>query len=212
MEAIHVILGAPKTEAIQPLLKSKGLIMGIDRGALLAIEEGIDVDIALGDFDSITEHEKNIIHENTKKVVEDSSTEDTDTEVALLYILENYSKANIYLYNWYGGRVDHLYSILLVALQERFEGLVPRLRLVSEKNDISYRLPGEHSISKIEEMDYLSYILLTEVKDLTLKNVKYPLNEATFKRPLALISNEFLKDQAFFSFSAGLIAVIQSRD
>lgn len=61
-------------------------------------------------------------------------------------------------------------------------------------------------------MNYLSYILLTKVKNLTLKDVKYVLSEENFEQPQALISNEFLSEQARFSFSKGIIGVIQSRD
>ena len=61
-------------------------------------------------------------------------------------------------------------------------------------------------------MDYLSYVLLTEVKALTLKDVKYELNEESFNRPVALISNEFIGEEASFSFEEGIVAVIQSND
>jgi thiamine pyrophosphokinase len=213
MTDIHIILGAPKDDLLQPLLKSDGFVIGVDRGALLAIEEGISVDVALGDFDSISAYEKNIIAHETKELIEYPSEKDgTDAEMAILYVLEHYEEANVFIYNWYGGRIDHLYSILLLAHQERFEKLIPNLRLVSKNNDISYFLPGEHAVEKIAGMDYLSYILLTEVKDLTLEDVKYPLTNESFKRPLALISNEFLGEKAFFSFNEGLVAVVQSRD
>lgn len=213
MKDIHIILGAPKAELLAPLLKSDGIVIGVDRGGLLALEEGIEIEVALGDFDSISAHEKNRIAQETSELIEyPSEKDDTDTEIALLYVLKHYTNSKVYIYNWYGGRIDHLYSILLLMHQERFKKILPNLRLVSKNNDISYYLPGKHRVDKIEEMDYLSYILLTEVKDLTLEDVKYPLSKKSFKRPLALISNEFLEEQAKFSFSEGLVAVIQSKD
>jgi len=212
MKAIHIILGAPKREDIAPLIKEDGLIVGVDRGAVFALDEGIDLDIALGDFDSVSAADKDRINQQATDVIHDSSTDDTDTEVALLYALEHYPDAEVYLYNWYGGRMDHLYSILLVAVQKRFEPLTSKLHLISNKNVISYYSPGEHTIHKIEEMEYLSYILLTEVEDLTLNDVKYPLTEESFERPLALVSNEFRGNEANFSFKEGIIAAIQSRD
>lgn len=213
MSAVHIILGAPKMEKIKPLMKQDGLVIGVDRGALLALEENIVVDIALGDFDSISEAEMTKIdHHAKQKKAYPSDKNDTDTELALLYALEHTNNAEIYLYNWYGGRIDHLYSILLLALQERFEPLIESLHLVSGKNNISYYLPGDHVVQKIEPMDYLSYVLLTEVKGLSLDNVKYELSEESFDRPVALVSNEFVHDQAQFSFETGIVAVIQSMD
>lgn len=213
MENVHIVLGAPKEKAIQPLMKEAGLVIGVDRGALFALEEKITVDIAVGDFDSISPEEKRQVQQQAKKVMSyPTDKEDTDTEIALLHVLKYYEEAEIYFYNWYGGRIDHLYSILLIVLQERFKQLVPKLHLVSGKNHISYFLPGTHTVDKMEEMDYLSYILLTEVKELTLNEVKYPLTEKSFAKPIALISNEFLNEQATFSFTEGIIATIQSRD
>lgn len=213
MTAIHIVLGAPKVEEIKPLIQTEGIIIGVDRGALHALEEGIEVDVALGDFDSITDEEKTRLNRVVKETISHPSVkDDTDTEIAFDYALNNYDAENIYVYNWYGGRVDHLYSLLMVVLQKRFETLVPKLKFVSADNHIEYFLPGEHTLRKMTEMDYLSYILLTEVKGLTLKEVKYEIEDTDFERPLALISNEFIKDQALLKFEEGIIAAIQSRD
>ena len=213
MNTIHIILGAPKQEEIKPLMEDKGLVIGVDRGSIYAFEEDIKVDIALGDFDSMSIKEKKLLTRNVSKIRNyPADKDDTDTEIALLYVLENYPEAKILIYNWYGGRIDHLYSLFMLVLQKRFQPLVSKIRFISEKNHLSFYLPGEHIINKIGKMNYLSYILLTKVKNLTLKDVKYVLSEENFEQPQALISNEFLSEQARFSFSKGIIGVIQSRD
>lgn len=213
MSTVHIVLGAPKEELIKPLIEQEGLVIGVDRGALFALKENIKVDIALGDFDSVTKDEMKWINERAKQRLSfPSDKDDTDTELALLYALELGDDVQIFLYNWYGGRIDHLYSILLLAHQERFKPLIDRLQLVSSKNNIAYYLPGEHAVEKMERMKYLSYVLLTEVKDLSLNNVKYELAEKSFNGPVALVSNEFLEDKANFSFKEGIVAVIQSID
>lgn len=213
MENIHIVLGAPKREEIKPLIKNSGLIIGVDKGALIALEEGIEIDIAIGDFDSVSDNEMKQIEKGSKEVLKfPTDKDDTDTELAFLYVLENYPKAKVYLYNWYGGRIDHLYSILLLAIQKRFEKLTLNLHYVSEKNYITYYLPGHYTVQKNNKMEYLSYILLTAVKGLRLMKVKYPLETTSFQRPLALISNEFLEEEAEFSFEEGIIAVVQSKD
>ena len=213
MKAIHIILGAPKVEEIKPLIQANGVIIGVDRGALYALEEGIEVDVALGDFDSISDEEKLMLDNVIKETVSyPSEKDDTDTEIAFEHALKNYDADNIYVYNWYGGRVDHLHSLLMVVLQKRFEQLVPKLKFVSKDNHIEYFLPGEYQLRKMKEMHYLSYILLTEVKGLTLKGVKYEVERTDFERPLALISNEFKNNEAILIFEEGIVAAIQSRD
>lgn len=213
MEDIHIILGAPKREDIAPLIQTDGILIGVDRGALLAIEEKLKIDIALGDFDSISRFEKEIVENSQAKVLNfPADKDDTDAELAFEYVLSHFETNNIYVYNWYGGRVDHLHSILMIVLQKRFESLVSKIKYISKNNFIEYFLPGKYVIDKMEQMDYLSYILMTEVEGLTLKEVKYELSEEDFERPLALISNEFLNSQATLVFKKGIIAAIQSRD
>lgn len=213
MENVHIILGAPKKEEISPLIQSNGIIIGVDRGALFAIEENLKIDIALGDFDSISPLEKERIERDGTKILRfPTDKNDTDAELAFEYVLNNFETNNIFVYNWYGGRVDHLYSILMIVLQKRFEQLIPKLKYVSKNNFIEYFLPGEYTINKIKQMNYLSYILMTEVKELTLKAVKYELSGEDFEYPLALISNEFINEKAILSFEKGIIASIQSRD
>ena len=213
MKDIHIVLGAPKREEIAPLIQTEGILIGVDRGALLAMEENLKVDIALGDFDSVSPFEKEIIKDSKAKVLSfPSDKDDTDAELAFEYVLSHFETNNIYVYNWYGGRVDHLHSILMIVLQKRFESLVSKIKYISKNNFIEYFLPGKYVIDKMEQMDYLSYILMTKVEGLTLKEVKYELSEEDFERPLALISNEFLNSQATLVFKKGIIAAIQSRD
>ncbi len=210
---MHIILGAPRAEEVKPLIQSQGLVIGVDRGALIAIEEGIKLDIALGDFDSVSSEEKLKVEQYAEEIYRfPSDKDDTDAELALLYVLENVKPVNIFLYNWSGGRIDHLYSLLMVVLQERFLSIVSKVNFIAGSNHISYYLPGEYTLKKIDQMNYLSLILLTNVEQLTLSNVSYPLKKKDFDLPRALISNEFLSDEAFLSFYQGIVAVIQSRD
>ena len=213
MENVHIVLGAPKQEEIKSLIQNKGLVIGVDRGGIYAIEENIKIDIALGDFDSMSTEELEMLSKEAREIKKYSADkDDTDTEIALLYVLEKYPEANVFIYNWYGGRVDHLYSLLMLALQDRFLSLISNIFFVSEKNHLTFCLPGEHKVNKIEKMNYLSFVLLTKIKNLTLEDVKYVLSKEDFDKPQALISNEFLSEQAGLSFTEGIIGVIQSRD
>lgn len=213
MTDVHIILAAPKQTAIKPLIQSEGFVIGVDGGASVAWEEDITLDLALGDFDSIEQSKDGVIKKQIREVLTfPSEKDDTDAELALLYVMENLEAENIYLYNWSGGRQDHLYSLFMLVLQKRFESLIPKLQFISENNRIAYYLPGEYQLNKEESMDYLSFILLTQVSQLTIEEVKYSIEKKSYQEPRALISNQFLTDIAYFSFEHGIIAVIQSRD
>ncbi len=213
MTDVHIILAAPTDRAIKHLIESEGFVIGVDGGAKVAWEENIALDLALGDFDSLGQSKAGAIKKQVRETLTfPSEKDDTDAELALLYVLENLEAENIYLYNWAGGRQDHLYSLFMLVLQERFKALIPKLQFISDNNRIAYYLPGEYQLKKEKSMDYLSFILLTEVSQLTIEEVKYSVENKSYQEPRALISNEFLTDSAYFSFEQGIIAVIQSRD
>jgi thiamine pyrophosphokinase len=213
MVRAHIILGGPFAEIPTPSSNEERVYIGVDKGALFLIENGITPDLAIGDFDSITVEERSMIRKKAKHLEAfQAEKDDTDTELALLHTMERFKPESITLHNWTGGRMDHLISILFLVLQPRFYDYIPNLRLVNESNTVSFYLPGEYSIEKEADKKYLSYIGMTPIKALTLKNVKYTLDEADFNYPAALISNEFIDDRATFSFEEGIVAVVQARD
>lgn len=213
MEDVHIILAAPKEESIKKLLKSKGFIIGVDGGAELAIEESIELDLAIGDFDSVSSLKSLEIKKHAKKVINfPSKKDDTDAELALLYVKEHIEARKIYIYNWYGGRLDHLQSIMMMALQKRFRSILSKIEFVSKNNVASYYPPGKYELVKEEGMTYLSLILLTKIEKLSLDKVSYPLNGENYSSPRALISNEFKDKKANLSLKEGIVLMIQSRD
>ncbi|MCZ1483721.1 thiamine diphosphokinase, partial [Enterococcus faecium] len=111
-----------------------------------------------------------------------------------------------------GGRLDHLLANLWLGMEPRFKPFAHQLIIRDCQNYLSYYLPGEHIVRQIPDMKYLAYCCLTPVSNLTLKGSKYVLENKEVEYPTSYASNEFLSDTAEFSFSDGMIAVIQSKD
>lgn len=213
MVKADIVLGAPLEESFTLEQKEDHVYIGVDKGALYLLSHGISIDLALGDFDSITIEEKEKIKNEAVLFKEfQAEKDDTDTELGLIHAIQEFNPDEIILHNWVGGRMDHLISILFIVVQPRFYDYVPKIRLVNEENTISFYLPGEYAIEKEADKTYLSYIGMTALKALTLKNVKYTLDEADFSYPAALISNEFITNTASFSFEEGILAVVQAKD
>lgn len=213
MVQAFIVLGGPNDGLAQFPSTNEAVFIGVDRGALHLINHGIAPDLAIGDFDSITEEERENVRKHSKKFVGfQSEKDDTDTELALLHTINDFSPDSITLYNWTGGRMDHLMSILYIVLQPRFYHYIPKIRMQNQTNSLSYYLPGTHRLSKEVNKEYVSFIGMTAIKSLTLENVKYPLSHTDFNYPVALVSNEFIEEEASFSFKEGIIAVIQSAD
>lgn len=213
MVKAHLILAAPLKEPLNINIQEEAVFIGIDRGALYLLDEGIQPDLAIGDFDSISSEEKERIKKHSKIVKNfQSEKDDTDTELGLIQTVEQFNPDSIMIYNWIGGRLDHFISILFLVVQPRFYNILSILSFVDKENTICFYLPGQHIVRKENDKEYLSYIGMTQIKGLTLQDVKYPLNKADYSYPAALISNEFTKDTARFSFEEGILAVVQSKD
>ena len=111
-----------------------------------------------------------------------------------------------------GGRIDHLLANLWLPFEPRFQGVLRQIRLCDRQNSIQYYAPGSYIVPKEPDKEYLAYCCLTPVENLTLRRSKYLLTNQDVPYPTSYASNEFIEEAAAFSFDAGMIAVIQSKD
>ncbi|GCF95801.1 thiamine pyrophosphokinase [Enterococcus florum] len=187
--------------------------VGIDRGNLFLLERGITPDIAVGDFDSLSEKERVLVFEQAGDVSRSpAEKDDTDTQLALEKTFRHYPDGRITIIGATGGRLDHLLANIWLPLEPRFYSRMKQIVLKDNTNTVSYLSKGVHQVKKEKGMTYLGYCCLTPVSGLTLKQVKYPLENVEIRYPTSLASNEFLTEQAEISFTNGVIAVIQSKD
>lgn len=187
--------------------------VGIDRGALYLLEHDLPVDLAVGDFDSLNEAERQRVFVASGAVQRSvPEKDDTDTQLALSQVFETDPQAQVTLIGATGGRLDHFLANLWLALEPRFQPYLRQLRLVDAQNSLVYYGPGTHEVIRESGMKYLAYCCLTPIPDLTLTGSKYLLHEQNVPVPTSYASNEFVTEKAGFSFSEGVIAVVQSRD
>ena len=219
---IIVVIGGPLEEGairrwlhqqLQQKDNQKFHFIGVDGGCLKLMEEELPIDLAIGDFDSISVEDKEILKNYASNMIEFPSEKDfTDFEEALMWVAKVYPQQKIHVLGAFGGRVDHAISCLWIMFRPELQVLIPYLSLEDEWNHISFLTPGDYVIHKLEHTKYLSFISTGSVKQLTLKQVKYPLNHQDYDFPIALISNEFIDEQMEISFESGGIIVGQTRD
>lgn len=194
-------------------LRDFDCFVGIDRGCLYLLEQEIPLDLAVGDFDSLDAAEKALVFAAAKQThTSPAEKDDTDTQLALLQIFTDYPEAEVTLIGATGGRLDHLLGNIWLGVEPRFAPFLHQLRIKDRQNTVAYLDAGSYVITKEPAMKYLGYCCLTPVKELTLTESKYTLCCQDVATPFSYGSNEFVTDQAKISFSAGIIAVIQSRD
>ena len=193
--------------------KENQFIIGVDGGARVLLDFDIAVDVAIGDFDSISEDD---LHKLKKEVPEvyvlPTEKDVTDTEAALDYVRKHVEVEKIKMFGLLGGRIDHTISNLWIAYHPGYRDLLEKIIIIEQYNSLQFFLPGVYSLVKESNKKYLSFIGMSPLKKLTLKDVKYPLEAIDYPYPIALISNEFEKNRMNFSFDEGILAVIQSSD
>ncbi len=186
--------------------------IGVDRGALFLAEKGKRLNIAVGDFDSVTSDELAKVTAASDRLVKlPAEKDDTDLEVGLTIATTEFPSAEIVIYGALGGRMDHMLTNLELATTSRFHTFAEQITLADEQNIVKYLHPGKHILPKIPDKKYIGFVQINTADSLAIENAKYPLAaEANFKTIYA--SNEFIADTMTVSFTQGMLLVIYSKD
>lgn len=212
---IRIVAGGP--EHLIPDLKEYDstadcLWIGVDRGTLFLLRQDIVPKYAFGDFDSVTAAEKNmILHKDIKINLYRSEKDLTDMEIAVEWALEQ-NPEELLLFGATGGRLDHELMNTQLLYKSRFSKV--DVRIIDIRNEISLKLPGTYEVEHDKKYTYYSFLSHSEeVKGITLKGFKYPLDNADLKAGSSLcISNELVNKSGTYSFDCGIILMVKSRD
>ena len=192
------------------------LTIAVDAGMKFFYEQNIIPDYIVGDFDSvepeILQSFQNIGGEKKPVILQFQPEKDeTDTELAIRTAIKQGSKT-IHLLGATGSRMDHVmgnFHLLGAAMKQGVD-----CQIVDLHNRI--RMICQDMVIK-KENQYGKYVSLfpftPQVKGLTLRGFKYPLNNYTLECYHSLgVSNEIIGTQAEISFQEGILLVIESRD
>ena len=192
--------------------KLDDFVIGVDRGALRLIQNGIYPSVAIGDFDSISADEFEQVQAYTKQLIQLPVEKDiTDCEAAVEFaITQGYDEIN--LYGVTGGRIDHFYAVTVLILKYIKRGI--SITVENEKNKLFVLVPGSNGGIKVKGRKYISFFALgRSVRSLTITGVKYPLNCYDLEVDDSLcVSNEAIGKRISVNFGTGCLLVIQSSD
>ncbi|XJZ28456.1 thiamine diphosphokinase [Bacillota bacterium Lsc_1132] len=213
---INILAGGP--EELLPKLADYDdpgcLWVGVDRGVFTLIRRGIQPDLALGDFDSVSVEELREIESTVSELHRFNPVKDeTDMEIALQWALEQDAEG-IRIFGATGGRLDHFFANVQLLTRPVLTGIPNDVAIIDKTNIVSVKGPGRYSIKKNSLYQYVSFIPVTGmVRGLTLEGFKYPLKDCHIPLGSTLcISNELINDSGTFSFSEGILLVIRSSD
>ncbi|MBR0477621.1 MAG: thiamine diphosphokinase [Solobacterium sp.] len=180
--------------------------IGADRGALYLAQQGIRMKAAIGDFDSVSSEEKDLIRSMCDEMLElNPIKDDTDSEEAITYaVKEGYSR--ILVYGGFGGRMDH--TLINLKLAEKYAGTV---YLLDEHNEISAQGSGIYQYMG-SEYRYFSILALDD-SVISLGGMKYPLDHRRITtEDLYTTSNEIIAETGTLTVHSGKVLVIRSND
>lgn len=214
---ILICSGGPKEElcSFSPYKEDQEMyFIGVDRGALYLLEEGIVAHEIIGDFDSLTEEEWKKVSSQVEKIEKHRVEKDeTDTDLALLKAI-SYQPKEIFITGVTGGRLDHFEAALRTVLHTQTQFPHIHHKIINRYNEISILLPGKHKICRDEKYRYLSFFSYKQsVKNVTLRGVKYETTSETIELDSSrFTSNELVSEEGYISFSSGICLMIRSSD
>ncbi len=181
------------------LIDNQNLIIACDGGYNNCKKLNIKPDLILGDFDSLQEFEFN----NSIKFPKEKDK--SDFELAIDYGFEKGFK-DFEIWGAIGKRLDHTLFNISLLLRIKKEGGNANIyhppyivSIIDKEYNFGVRNSGFVSF----------YPLTSEIKGLTIKGMKYELNEKDiYLGSTETLSNEFIGKESFVNFKEGIILVI----
>lgn len=179
------------------------VIVGVDYGAFILAQKGIRMDVAIGDFDSTSNSEFELVEKFSDKVIKlKVEKNETDSEAAIMY-LQALGYKDITIVGDIGNRLDHF---------------LINYRLI-EKYNVTYLLNDskifslEKGVHKVKnEYQFLS-LFTNDRCSLNLSGTKYKLKNATINYFDTYTSaNEIIDDNATIEIISGKVTVVLSSD
>jgi thiamine pyrophosphokinase len=184
----------------------KGDLIGVDYGALFALNHQLPLVFAIGDFDSVSKNDFAQIQARTKDIIQALPNKDqSDTELAIVEAIKR-GYQHIFVFGVIGTRLDHFYVVF--RLLSLFKDT--KITIENSTNKISLLKQGTHKL-KIEHQ-YFS-LFAYESAIITIKGSKYDVED----RRLDIIdryglSNEALLSEVIVTVSSGIVFLFESSD
>lgn len=192
-----------------------GLLIAADRGLEALIQQKIRPDVAVGDFDSVSEETLAAYMADAGIRFERHRPEKNESDTELAFSIAREAGAErIVILGATGTRLDHMLANVHL-LKEAFD-LGLECFLLDRHNRV--RLVSGRTVFRREESPYpyISFVPLTmEVTHMRLTGFKYPLSDHHMVLGVECghcISNELAAEEAVLEFASGLLLAIESKD
>ena len=208
-----IVIGAGDLTVGTVPRNEEDLVIAVDGGLSYCSILGLEPDILIGDFDSVSQKEKQAI-EILKEQIPDRviqlkpEKDDTDMLAALRLGIE-WGYRSFRIYGGTGGRLDHTIAniqCLLFLKEKEAQGYL------CDGSSMTFVMKDEEVRFQPEMEGYLSLFSLgKEAKGVSIRGMKYPLDNYTMRNDFPIgISNEFIGEQGVVSVADGeLLGIVQ---
>ncbi|SEN60943.1 thiamine pyrophosphokinase [Amphibacillus marinus] len=214
MKQIAIVAGGPALNI--PELKQRQhsfhYWIGCDRGAYEIIDQNLPLNMAIGDFDSVTKQERIAIENYADKVISYNVEKDaSDLELAVEHSL-TLGEVMLTFFGVTGGRLDH--ELMVIFLLEKLLKVGIPASIIDQQNIIQLYKPGKYQVEKDSRYPIISFLPVTDsVTSLSLTGFYYPLQSAHVTRGDSLtLSNHLDHEYGHFSFDTGILMMIRSSE
>ncbi|MBF7017315.1 thiamine diphosphokinase [Staphylococcus durrellii] len=185
---------------------------GVDRGVLILIQNDINPVFTIGDFDSVTAEERQMLIDSFGINPVNAEKDDTDLAIAVEEAVKR-GYLEIYIYGATGGRLDHFMGALQILEKPEYQRLNVKIVIVDQQNEIQYLTAGHYNVKKQENLKYISFIPVSYPTSISLINFKYPLERQNLELGSTLtISNELEAESGVVELHKGTVLMIKSSD
>ncbi len=162
---------------------------------------GLCADLLVGDFDSAPQPKEG------QAIVLPHVKDDTDTQYAARWALEQGCREAVILGALGGKRLDHTMASLSTGLYLAKQGV--RVLLADERTEVRFLLAGQSLRLHRENWGYFSLFPLEgPVHGLTVKGAYYELENSSLRPDFPLgVSNEFVSEEVNLSLGQGSLGV-----
>ncbi len=202
-----VLSAVPVEPELAAYIHPGDFIVACDAGYRNAARLGVHPDLIVGDFDSAPRPRT-----DRETIVLPHVKDDTDTQYAARWLLEQGYREIVMLGVLGGARIEHTFANISTGLYLALHGA--RVVLADAHSEMHYLLPGEDLVLPRQDWMYLSVFALgAPMKGVTLEGVYYPLQDAVLSEldyPLGT-SNEFVAEEAVLRCTEGHGLVVLTR-
>ena len=204
MSKVLLICNAPETGIwLKKLAKQADFILAADGGANYALAAGIRPDAVIGDLDSVSVHTRRMLKD--VPFIEVKRQDNTDLEKGLDFA-RYFKVPNITIICAQGGRLDFTLSNFSSVFN-----YIDKANIVFKTSTCDIYPLKKSKKFECKKGTKISLIPMGNTTNLTLKNLKYSLKNATFKIGQTAVSNIALKNTFEVSFTKGQLLVIVNK-